>query len=100
VIYLENQRVAITGDHLFVGKIGGTTTERAARTEYASLQKALDRLTDDTTIWPGHDYGCRPSSTIALEKVTNPFLLRMGTVDEFLQLKRDWAAFKAEHGLK
>ncbi len=100
VIYLENQRVAITGDHLFVGKIGGTSTERAARTEYESLQTTLDRLTDDTTIWPGHDYGCRPSSTIALEKVTNPFLLRMGNVDEFLQLKRDWAAFKAENGLK
>jgi glyoxylase-like metal-dependent hydrolase (beta-lactamase superfamily II) len=83
-IYLEEQRIAITGDHLFVGKIGGTATERAARTEYE----------------PGHDYGCRPSSTIALEKATNPFLLRLDSIDEFLELKREWTTFKAENGLK
>lgn len=100
VIYLERQRVAITGDHLFVGKIGGTGTEEAARTEYDSLKKILNRFPDDVTIWPGHDYGCRPSSTMALEKVTNPFLLRMNNIDGFLELKRDWASFKAERGLK
>ena len=33
-------------------------------------------------------------------KVTNPFLLVMGNIDEFLALKRDWATFKAEKGLK
>ena len=99
-IYLEEQRVAITGDHLFVGKIGGTGTDGAARTEYKSLQKILERFSDDVTIWPGHDYGCRPSSTMALEKATNPFLLRMGQIDEFLKLKREWATFKADNGLK
>jgi glyoxylase-like metal-dependent hydrolase (beta-lactamase superfamily II) len=100
VVYLEEQRVAMTGDHLFVGKIGGTGTERAARTQYDSLQKTLDRLPDDVTIWPGHDVGCRPASSIALEKMTNPFLLRMGSIEEFLKLKREWATFKAKNGLK
>ena len=28
----------------------------------------------DATVWPGHDYGIRPSSTMALELETNPFL--------------------------
>ncbi len=100
VVYLERQRVAVTGDHLFVGKIGGTGTERAARKEFDSIRKLLDRFPDDVTIWPGHDYGCRPSSTIALEKATNPFILKLDNIDEFLQLKRDWAEFKAEMGLK
>ena len=99
VIYLEVQRIAITGDHLFVGKIGGTGTDDAARTEYDSLQKILDRFPDDVSVWPGHDYGCRPSSTIALERANNPFLLRMDNIDEFLALKRDWAEYKAENGL-
>jgi glyoxylase-like metal-dependent hydrolase (beta-lactamase superfamily II) len=99
LIYLAEQRIAMTGDHLFVGKIGGTGTEAAARTQYVSLQKMLDRLPDDVTIWPGHDVGCRPSSSIALEKLTNPFLIRMLDIDEFLQLKREWATYKAEHGL-
>lgn len=98
LIYLAEQRVAITGDLLFVGKIGGTGTAEAARLEYESLKRVLEELPDDTTIWPGHDYGCRPSSTIALEKITNPFL-RCESFDEFFQLKKDWPTFKAQHGL-
>lgn len=99
LIFLAEQKVALTGDLLFVGKIGGTGTDADARTEYESLQRVLGFLPDETTIWPGHDYGCRPSSTIALERATNPFLLAK-TIDEFLRLKRDWADFKASHGLK
>lgn len=99
VVYLEDQKVAVTGDHLFVGKIGGTATEAAAKVEHESLTRNLERFPDDVTIWPGHDYGCRPASTIALEKQTNPFLQRLGDLREFLKLKRDWAEFKAQHGL-
>ena len=70
----------------------------AAETEYRSLHNVVLKLPDDTTIWPGHDYGCRPSSTIGLEQRTNPFLLA-GDLDAFLDLKNNWAAFKAERGL-
>jgi hypothetical protein len=52
----------------------------------------------ETTVWPGHDYGCRPASTVGLEKATNPFL-QVEDIDEFLELKRTWSSFKAEHGL-
>jgi len=90
--------VCITGDTLFVGKVGGTGTEEAARTEYASLRDVLLPLPDATTVWPGHDYGCRPSSTIGLEKRTNPFLLCDG-LEAFLELKAGWADFKKRHGL-
>ena len=98
LIHLPEQRVAITGDLLFVGKIGGTANDAAARLEYASLGRVLEALPDETSIWPGHDYGCRPSSTIALERITNPFLL-CGDLAEFLELKRKWPEFKAKHGL-
>jgi glyoxylase-like metal-dependent hydrolase (beta-lactamase superfamily II) len=98
LIHVAEHRVAITGDLLFVGKIGGTGTEKAARTEYRSLQRVLEELPDDTTIWPGHDYGCRPSSTIALEKTINPFL-RCEDFESFLELKKQWPVFKEEHGL-
>ncbi len=99
LIHLAEQRVAITGDLLFVGKIGGTSSDKDAHVEYESLKRVLKELPDETTIWPGHDYGCRPSSTIALEKATNPFLLCDEFAD-FLELKRSWPQFKAEHGLK
>ncbi len=98
LFHLPAQRIAITGDHLFVGKIGGTSGEVDARTEYESLARVLDELPDDTTIWPGHDYGCRPSSTIALERLMNPFLMAPD-FDAFFQLKQDWATFKAQNGL-
>ena len=99
LIHLAEERIAITGDLLFVGKVGGTGTDAAGRAEYESIQRVLEELPDETTIWPGHDFGCRPSSTIALEKATSPFL-RVPDIDAFLQLKRDWPQFKAEHGLK
>ena len=98
LFHLPAQKIAITGDLLFVGKIGGTGNDRDATTEFESLSRLLRELPDDTTIWPGHDYGCRPSSTLWLEKQCNPFLLRKD-LPSFLQLKRDWAGFKAENGL-
>ncbi len=90
--------VCMTGDILFVGKIGGTATPEAACTEYESLTRVLLELPDATTVWPGHDYGCRPSSTLGLEKRTNPFLL-CKDLEDFLELKADWARFKKKNGL-
>jgi glyoxylase-like metal-dependent hydrolase (beta-lactamase superfamily II) len=99
VLYEPAWRIAITGDLLFVGKVGGTTNDDDARTEWDSLQRLLDRCPDDATVWPGHDYGIRPSSTIGLERATNPFL-RCPDVAAFLALKRDWPAVKLQLGLK
>lgn len=98
LVHLPDHAVALTGDLLFVGKIGGTAGERAAREELESLERVVELLPEETTIWPGHDYGCRPSSTLGLERMTNPFLLCDG-VEEFLDLKRRWSTFKTEHGL-
>jgi glyoxylase-like metal-dependent hydrolase (beta-lactamase superfamily II) len=99
VVYEAAWRILLTGDLLFVGKVGGTTRDEDARTEWASLRRLLDRLPDEVTVWPGHDYGARPSSTIGLERATNPFL---GCPDlaAFLALKRDWPSFKQRLGLK
>jgi glyoxylase-like metal-dependent hydrolase (beta-lactamase superfamily II) len=99
VVYEPSWRVLITGDLPFVGKVGGTTNDDEARTEWASLQRLLDRLPDDTTVWPGHDYGVRPSSTIGLERATNPFL-RCADLAAFIALKRDWPTVKQRLGLK
>jgi glyoxylase-like metal-dependent hydrolase (beta-lactamase superfamily II) len=99
VLYEPTHRILLTGDLIFVGKVGGTSNDADARTEWASLERVLDEIPDDATIWPGHDYGIRPSSTIALERRTNPFLL-CADEGEFLALKRDWATYKKAMGLK
>jgi hydroxyacylglutathione hydrolase len=99
VIYEPTWRLLITGDLVFVGKVGGTSNDDDARTEWASLRRLADHIPDDATVWPGHDYGARPSSTMALERATNPFL-RCPDVTAFLALKRDWPNFKQRLGLK
>lgn len=87
-----------TGDTLFVGKVGGTWSEADARLEYRSLHERLMTLPSDTNVFPGHDYGVAPVSTIGQEKTTNPFLLQPD-VEAFIDLKNNWAAYKKEHGI-
>jgi hydroxyacylglutathione hydrolase len=99
VVYEPSWRILITGDLLFVGKVGGTTSDDDARTEWASLQRLLHRFPDEVTVWPGHDYGVRPSSTIGLERASNPFL-QCPDLPAFIALKQDWPAVKARLGLK
>lgn len=99
VVFEPHYGILLTGDLIFVGKVGGTSNDDDAQIEWESLQRVLGSVPDEATVWPGHDYGVRPSSTIALERRTNPFLL-CEDLTAFLDLKRDWPTFKKEHGLK
>jgi hydroxyacylglutathione hydrolase len=99
VVYEPTYDLLITGDLLFVGKIGGTRSDVDARAEWDSLQRMLRAVPDTATVWPGHDYGVRPSSTIAWERKTNPFLLCQDQA-ALLRLKAEWPDFKKQHGLK
>jgi glyoxylase-like metal-dependent hydrolase (beta-lactamase superfamily II) len=87
-----------TGDTLFTGKVGGTGTEEQARQEYESLHHKLMVLPEETRIYPGHDYGVSPVSSISNERASNPFLLQKNFRD-FLFLKQNWAAYKKTHGI-
>jgi glyoxylase-like metal-dependent hydrolase (beta-lactamase superfamily II) len=99
VVYEPTFGLLLTGDILFVGKVGGTSSDSDARTEWDSLQRILQRFPAQSTVWPGHDYGARPNSTLTLERACNPFL-RCADVGAFLELKRNWASVKQELGLK
>jgi glyoxylase-like metal-dependent hydrolase (beta-lactamase superfamily II) len=99
VVYESSYELLITGDLLFVGKIGGTGSEADARAEWNSLQRVLGAVPDTATVWPGHDYGVRPSSTVGIERKTNPFLLCQDA-DALVRLKAEWPDFKKQHGLK
>lgn len=87
-----------TGDTLFTGKVGGTGTEEQALAEYHSLQDKVMLLPAETTVYPGHDYGVSPISSISRERASNPFLLQ-GDFNAFLALKQNWAAYKKRHGI-
>jgi hydroxyacylglutathione hydrolase len=99
VCVLANGKL-LTGDILFVGKVGGTGTQFPGSDpaqQWESLQRLM-KLDSATEVWPGHDYGVAPSSTIGREISTNPFLL-CKTLAEFLDLKEHWAEYKKAHGI-
>ncbi len=77
----------MTGDTLFVGECGHT---RHGSTEdmYHSLFDRLMKLPDDIEVYPGHDYGPRPYSTIGLERKTN-YVLEERTLDEFIEFMQE-----------
>jgi glyoxylase-like metal-dependent hydrolase (beta-lactamase superfamily II) len=63
-----------TGDTLFVGAVGRTDLAGgSARQLLASIQNKIYTLPEETIVWPGHDYGDTPSSTVGAEKRSNPF---------------------------
>lgn len=64
----------ITGDTLFVEGCGRVQSEHDAEVIYESLMR-LKELPDETEVFPGHDYGSKPRSTIGWEKEHNRFFL-------------------------
>ncbi|MBN1574127.1 MAG: MBL fold metallo-hydrolase [Deltaproteobacteria bacterium] len=64
-----------TGDTLFVAGVGRTDLPGGSmRTMMDSIKNKILTLPDDTIVWPGHNYGPTPSSTVAKERDWNPFL--------------------------
>ena len=89
----------MTGDTLFVGCIGGSGFQgSSAEKQHHSLLEVIMKLDDAVEVYPGHDYGPAPSSTIGNERANNPFLHRTD-FQEFLWLKENWDDYKAEHGI-
>jgi glyoxylase-like metal-dependent hydrolase (beta-lactamase superfamily II) len=70
VFYAEGN--LFTGDTLFVGDSGATNLPGGDRPALgASLRRLMALFPEDTVVWPGHDYGKTPTSTIGWEKRFN-----------------------------
>ena len=64
-----------TGDTLFVGGIGRTDLPGSSERQFIkSIKEKLLTLPETTIVWPGHDYGESPTSTIGREKASNPWI--------------------------
>lgn len=87
VCYLAGGAV-FTGDTLFVGECGRVDLEDSSPEDmYESLLVKLYGLPDETLVYPGHDYGHSPHSTIGLEKKEN-YTMQKRSREEFLQFIR------------
>jgi len=75
----------LTGDTLFVGECGRTDLPGGSVEDmYTSLMQKIAKLDGNIEVYPGHDYGPSPSSTIAKEKQTN-YTLQDRTLKQFIQ---------------
>ena len=64
-----------TGDTLFVGDVGRTDlTGGSLDTLINSLREKVIVLPEETIIWPGHDYGETPTSTVGREIKENLYI--------------------------
>lgn len=79
----------MSGDTLFVGECGRTDLPGGSPEQlYDSLFNKLAKLPDEIEVYPGHDYGAKPHSTIAYEKAHN-YVLKPRTVREFVQFMKE-----------
>lgn len=79
--------LVVTGDTLFVTRCGRADLPGSdVRELYRSLRR-LAALPPETRVYPGHDYGPQPVSTIAFELEHNPYL-RCPDLDSFILLRQ------------
>jgi glyoxylase-like metal-dependent hydrolase (beta-lactamase superfamily II) len=74
----------VSGDTVFVNACGRCDFPGgSAEQMFDSLTRVLGGLPDDTKLYPGHDYGDVPVSSLGRERQQNPYF-RLGAVGEFL----------------
>jgi rhodanese-related sulfurtransferase len=78
----------LTGDALLIGGAGRTDFQNGSpEALYETLHRRFAGLSDDLTIYPGHDYAGRTHSTLGLERQTNT-LLRLTERERFVSTLR------------
>jgi hydroxyacylglutathione hydrolase len=84
ICLLINKEKLLTGDTLFVGECGRTDLPGGnPRQLYQSLFGKILKLPDNVEVYPGHDYGEKPSSTIGYERQNN-YVLQPRSEAEFV----------------
>jgi hydroxyacylglutathione hydrolase len=86
ICLIANDQWIFTGDTLFVGNCGRVDLPGSdPREMYESLYNRISKLDESLIVYPGHDYGNSPTSTIGTEKRTN-HVLKCKSKEEFLSL--------------
>jgi hydroxyacylglutathione hydrolase len=86
-LLVDNQKL-LTGDTLFVGECGRTDLPGGnSKSLYHSLFHKILKLNDEVEVYPGHDYGPKPYSTIGEEKRSN-YTLEPRSLKEFIEFMK------------
>lgn len=81
------ENMAFTGDALLISGTGRTDFQQGSSEKlYESITKKLFTLSDETILYPGHDYRGMSSSTIGIEKKLNPRIGNNKSKAEFVKI--------------
>ena len=72
------------GDTVFVGACGRCDLPGGDPAQMFESLSRLSKLGDAVRLYPGHDYGDVPVSTVGREKEKNPYFARLGSLEEFV----------------
>lgn len=88
ICLLVNEEKLLTGDTLFVGECGRTDLPGgSAKSMYDSLLNKISKQSDSIQVYPGHDYGQKPYSTIGEEKKSN-YTLQPRSLSDFIEFMK------------
>lgn len=85
-VVFHNADALITGDTLFVSRCGRADLPGSDVNQLYDSLKRLGQLSPETIVYPGHDYGPTPTSTLAWEREHNEFL-KCADRDSFIRLR-------------
>jgi len=89
-ICIVTNGAVFTGDTLFIGRTGRTTSPKSdPRKLYHSVKEKILSLPDETVIYPGHNYGYKPYNTLSDERENNEFL-QAESADEFEEIMEEY----------
>jgi len=84
ICLIVDEKLVFTGDTLFVGNCGRVDLAGSDPREiYHSLFDKVAKLDESLIVYPGHDYGPHPTSTIGHEKKTN-YVMQSRSIQDFL----------------
>ena len=96
VCYLVDN-VIFTGDTLFIGRTGRTLSKGSSTSDlYNSVYKKLLNLPGNTIIYPGHNYGSKPTMTIS-ENIKISNLLQASGEKDFIDRMKNYEKTRANN---
>lgn len=82
-ICFYTEGVLFSGDTLFVGRTGMTNLPGGSEAAMGeSIRKLMKIFPGDTAVYPGHDYGATPTTTLAHEQKFNERAQELGGYKE------------------
>ena len=72
------------GDTVFVGACGRCDLAGGDPEQMFESLKRVSQLPDDVRLYPGHDYGEVPVSSIAREREKNPYFQKLSSLADFI----------------